>query len=408
MVAGGTYAYRGQKNADWDVESSAYRRLKNMSESFAGEHLINYHEKLILEPARMNGYGVKNGRPLSDLELLAELQHFGAATCLIDFTRDFLFALWFACQIHENEEDIKQDGKVFVLNINDAQIFSSLEQKDLEHNIEAILNFQTRRKKEESEEAALRAQNPSYWHWSPQGMNERILRQNSLFLFGKSKIADDHIIGEIQVQKQDKEGVLEELKILGITRESLFKDMPGFASSHGHNEPVTPKHYPAVHYYNAGNEALQKGKPEKAKHLYSEAIAHSSDSVEDHYIRNAYHNRGLAEFSLGNYDAAIENYDEVIKRQPSAGAYYNRGLAKYKRNDLEGAKADCLKAVEGNPDFASAYYVLGVTYMKQGDRQEARKNFLQAKELAEKTNDKKLVEMTMRSLSSLDMPNNEE
>jgi hypothetical protein len=34
---------------------------------------------------------------LSNLELLLELQHYGAATGLIDFSRDFLVALWFAC-----------------------------------------------------------------------------------------------------------------------------------------------------------------------------------------------------------------------------------------------------------------------------------------------------------------------
>jgi hypothetical protein len=32
---------------------------------------------------------------LSDLELLLELQHYGAATGLVDFSRDFLIALWF-------------------------------------------------------------------------------------------------------------------------------------------------------------------------------------------------------------------------------------------------------------------------------------------------------------------------
>lgn len=398
--ASGTYAYRGQENADWGVESAAYRRLKNMGESFAEEWFINYHEKMIIEPARMNGYGFKNGRKVSDLELLAELQHYGAATCLIDFTRDLLVALWFACRAYKGEEKTEQDGKVFVLNINDAQIFSSLEQDDMECGIEAILNFRTRDKG--SEEATLRAQKPPYWYWSPHGMNQRILKQNSLFVFGKSKIADDHIIGKIQIQKQDKEKVLKELKILGITRESLFKDMPGFASSHSHNVPAAPRHNPAVHYYSAGNEALQKGKPEKAKYLYSEAIEHSSDPLEEYYTINAYYNRGLAEFSLRDYKAAIADYSEVIKRQSSASAYYNRGLAKYTLNDLEGAEADCLKAIEEESDFTSAYYVLGGIYTKQNNMQEARKFFLRTKELAEKSNENELLKSAKDILSRLD------
>jgi hypothetical protein len=57
---------------------------------------------------------------LSDLELLLELQHYGAATGLVDFSRDFLIALWFAA--HDNKG---KNGKVFVLNINDIDKFSS-------------------------------------------------------------------------------------------------------------------------------------------------------------------------------------------------------------------------------------------------------------------------------------------
>lgn len=199
------------------------------------QYFIDYHRQEILEPARMNGYGIKDGRKLSDLELLAELQHYGAATCLIDFTRDFFVALWFACQPCKDDDNDEQGGKVFILNTNDPEAFRSIEQKDLHHKggIEAALNFQTREQENDNEEMA-----PSYWHWSPHGMNQRILRQNSLFVFGKPSIDADLIMGEITIPQADKNCVLRELESLGTTRESLFKDMPGFASVHGHEEPV--------------------------------------------------------------------------------------------------------------------------------------------------------------------------
>jgi hypothetical protein len=44
---------------------------------------------------------VSHKEKLSDLELLLELQHYGAATGLVDFSRDFLIALWFAA--HDNK-----------------------------------------------------------------------------------------------------------------------------------------------------------------------------------------------------------------------------------------------------------------------------------------------------------------
>jgi len=121
-ASGGTYAYRGQGNAKWRVESAAYRRLKKSDGNPPDwERFLSYHREQILEPARMNGYGFKDGKELSDLELLAELQHYGAATCLIDFTRDFLVALWFACQTCKDEQSVKQAGKVLILNINGSQ-----------------------------------------------------------------------------------------------------------------------------------------------------------------------------------------------------------------------------------------------------------------------------------------------
>ena len=53
---------------------------------------------LISESEGIGTRSEEMGRQLSDLEILAELQHFGAATCLIDFSRSALVALWFACQ----------------------------------------------------------------------------------------------------------------------------------------------------------------------------------------------------------------------------------------------------------------------------------------------------------------------
>jgi hypothetical protein len=60
-------------------------------------------------------------RDFSSIENLS-LQHYGAATGLVDFSRDFLIALWFAA--HDNKG---KNGKVFVLNINNIDKFSELQ-----------------------------------------------------------------------------------------------------------------------------------------------------------------------------------------------------------------------------------------------------------------------------------------
>ena len=91
-TAAGMYAYRGQHDSRWQLYSAATRRLiaehsSNvvLTPDFSALY-INYHRDVLLEPARMRGFGFQSGRRLSDLELLSILQHFGAATGLLDFT----------------------------------------------------------------------------------------------------------------------------------------------------------------------------------------------------------------------------------------------------------------------------------------------------------------------------------
>ena len=108
--------FRGQADREWPLESSADRRLRKVTP----RDVIEYVIERLLHPARDEGYGHHAGKPLSDLELLATLQHHGAATCLIDFTSNFHIALWFACQDHQ------LDGSVFVVNRGDADSFQTI------------------------------------------------------------------------------------------------------------------------------------------------------------------------------------------------------------------------------------------------------------------------------------------
>lgn len=55
---------------------------------------------------------------LSDLEILAEIQHLGGATCLTDFTTNFLIALWFATSPKEDA-----DGKLVWLDLGQPTNF---------------------------------------------------------------------------------------------------------------------------------------------------------------------------------------------------------------------------------------------------------------------------------------------
>ena len=100
----GQYLFRGVPNETYRIEASASRRLSAVDRSNPVK-LLKINQELI-EKARLLGHDQLSGQHASDLALLAELQHFRAATCLIDFTRNALVALWFA-----SEQTITQEGE---------------------------------------------------------------------------------------------------------------------------------------------------------------------------------------------------------------------------------------------------------------------------------------------------------
>ena len=78
--------WRGQSDISWPLHSSAYRRLSLEIKEPNEKKIINY-EKNLLQSATHKGFRYLDGRRLSDFDLLARLQHHGAATRLIDATR---------------------------------------------------------------------------------------------------------------------------------------------------------------------------------------------------------------------------------------------------------------------------------------------------------------------------------
>ena len=76
-------AFRGQADSSWELHSGATRRLikhyhgnimqaPNFSQIYA-----NYHSDILIKSARTNGFDIDDGYQISDLQLLAKLQHLG-------------------------------------------------------------------------------------------------------------------------------------------------------------------------------------------------------------------------------------------------------------------------------------------------------------------------------------------
>ena len=216
----GEYLFRGVSTASYEIGASTYRRLPRADRR--PETLLQINQEII-EEARLLGHDEKNGQQLADLALLAELQHFGAATCLIDFTRNSLVALWFACQ--QRKKGKPANGKVVAVRSDGPAPIEKLRAQHLEKEIG---HFFTSDAQEEY---------PVY-QWQPKQQNNRILAQQSVFLFGSSEI---EIAGQCVIINAAKPALLTALeKAAGMTEASLFPDFDGFASLRAQNKPYHP------------------------------------------------------------------------------------------------------------------------------------------------------------------------
>ena len=97
------FVFRGVTNEEYPIQASAVLRPNEKEQTDEKKRRFEkflYINKDLIRKAKQRGYNKKDGTELNVLDILAELQHYGAATCLIDFTYSAQIALWFACQPH--------------------------------------------------------------------------------------------------------------------------------------------------------------------------------------------------------------------------------------------------------------------------------------------------------------------
>jgi len=73
----------------------------------------------------------------------------------------------------------------------------------------------------------------------------------------------------------------------------------------------------------------------------------------------------------GDLEAAIARYRESIAAHPTAEAHTFLGWTLSFRGELEEAIAECLRAIEVDPDFGNPYNDIGVYLMQQDKLEEA-------------------------------------
>ena len=256
----GQYLFRGVSNDTYEIQASASRRLEKEDRNPA--QLLKANQDLI-DKAQLLGHDRQDGRQLTALELLAQLQHYGAATCLIDFTRSALVALWMACQQSTRRKNA--NGKVFAVRSDNRSQFRNVTPQLLRD--EDIGFFF---KKEDG-------RFPLY-QWQPKYQNNRIIAQQSVFVFGG---ADVPVEAECIILAGGKEDILTSLdKRSGITEASLFPDFDGFARLHAWNKPyIAPEAHDIVQ---RGVVALQEEKLADAPPSEDESLLSKTPSSLSH------------------------------------------------------------------------------------------------------------------------------
>ena len=432
----GEYLFRGVSKSchikNNRVEASVARRLENNEDKYP-ETLDKYPETLpkllleinrdMIEKARLLGHTQRNGQDLSDLDLLAEFQHYGAATCLIDFTYNALIALWFACRkvAGEKEKKCPKNGKVVVLRGDGMEPLTRVDYQMSKQNIDFFFKVDKTGKC------------PIY-QWQPKHQNNRIIAQQSVFVFSGAPI---EIFGSCEIDIHSKENILAELEALtGISDTSLFSDFDGFAWLHAHDKPyvrstskayrikaieisqkadmeregdIEPKEYRerALQYLNSaiaanresGQERIENyielgrtylfiGRTAEAINTYNRVL--ENESLRTEFLENPsevaimYNALGLAYSVEERFDEAINAFNEAIELDPNlAKAYNNCAMAHTDKPEpeLDRALENYDKAIEIRPDYGTAYCNRGETKMLLAEWASVKKDLEAARDL---------------------------
>ena len=274
LIDSGFFTFRGQSSSSWSLEPGIIRKAKRTYTGIGQSGLLFRlsvdHVIQLLKKARSYGYFMEEE---CDLNILAILQHYGAATPLLDFSYDPLVALYFACQSCE-DKGIESDGKVFCINYptqikSDTSPLRPIEDPfsvDIKSTLEDTSRY--------------------IWYWKPtDDLCRRSERQQSVFIYGWGlywEYDTKRLIDELEilvVSGENKKMILEELKDkYDIYEQTLFPDVYGFAQSNSHKKVF--EHFSAEDFYQKGEDEWIDGSPEWAAEYYRMAYTKKPNWID--------------------------------------------------------------------------------------------------------------------------------
>lgn len=297
------------------IRSSLSVRLRDSSrglmqnDAYIRSHYVNVLEEMIQKA--QNLYPGKYTSEMSDLDILADLQHNGGSTCLVDFSKNVLTSIWFACNT-----DRKYHGYLYCYNVMEDMIkrdaLTFIRPEDERMKISELL-AQTYRETNVCSDVDTR-----FCLWEPSKKNSRIFRQDSVFLFGIEPFkVEKHAIKVIGIDSEWKLPILTALKaVFNISGSTVYNDYIGFATNTNKKRP----------YRKMGDTAYTRGYLNMIKGNYSSAL----DFLKLAEI-NMYNNEAWDEMKKMELHFSLGVCYKGLARQKGTIRYYENALLEYGR-----------------------------------------------------------------------------
>ena len=239
---GGSFIFRGENQIFEYVSSGLFRQYHpNRTDSSSIEI---FQAKILEEAQRFTSEKDKN-------EILSQLQHFESGlTNLIDFTTDYLIALFFACDGAPGS-----DARVVLFREKIMQVL-----------------------------------------FEATGPSNRVIAQKSIFVRPATGIVEPD--AQVHIPENLKQRILQYLRTYhGITPETIYNDLHGFIRHWSINEQ-------ASNAFMSGLEHRHNGNHQSSIELYTESLFLLPRTP-------VYFERGCAYLEVGELDKAIADFDKV-------------------------------------------------------------------------------------------------
>ena len=326
----GNYIYRGEPKCHENVASRLWRKIAKNTDNYDVPRvdISRIQDELFC--------GAQKHVPTSTdkkLDVLSEIQHFGGDTNLIDFTTNYLIALFFAC-----EKLFDEDGRVIIQDKN------------------------------EKEDTVVEPNNPQ----DPRDSQHRIVVQKSVFVHipeGSFIPLERNVVTILAHQKKEILAYLE--KYHDISMSTVYSDLHGYINYQDRHGGGYTQFYAGLATMNTGDYAM--------------AVEHFTRAIDLDYatIKDAYFYRGRAYAGLSQYDESIDDYNsayEHMRDDPGLPRLYQyRSWAYLAQSDFDAALKDINSCINLDYQQDAMYLQRGIIHHKvKYDRSQALRDYDQS------------------------------